>query len=633
MSEVETETTCREDQAWWSRLLFLHLFKSFRMAIQPGKMLLGLAGVVALFLGGWVLDWLTPQSAQVVSQVIVSAEGGRGSVRAVSELEMSAGGNHRGNWTDLRPAMQEQNVRLLTAVLSGEPSLKDYANASAISSGQALRAVRDQYKAALKEAAGIADARYERRQEAIKKDFEGRSYTDAERKEQEARRDTDLAALDEAYRNVQDALLSGGTNPTVLWANVERLVVADPAAKDEARQREEEDARRHREKLVTALQLAHAYRLAALAQPRGIFAAGAEFGFARLEQAAVALVWRQDVPAAREQVRQWCVGWWWLWCRHTIFASLLMLWGLSVWAIMGGAICRIAALQAAREERIGAFRALQFSLQRFASFFAAPLIPLVVTAIIGVCIAVGGLIGAIPWLGEVVAGLLLVLALFGGFVIALVLVGLVGGFNLMYPTIAVEGSDGFDAISRSFSYVIGRPWRMGFYSLLAAVYGGACYLFVRFFVCLMLKAAHLAAGLLMNIDGSGLVPARGKLDALWPAPHLFGAVQPAINWATLHGAEYVGAALVWLWVSLVAALVLGFVVSFFFCANTIIYLLLRKHVDATDLEDVYVEHDLAELTGPDASAQAPAPGAGGLGVSTPAEPGAEPRSPTPPSTT
>ena len=39
----------------------------------------------------------------------------------------------------------------------------------------------------------------------------------------------------------------------------------------------------------------------------------------------------------------------------------------------------------------------------------------------------------------------------------LILLGLTGGFNLMYPTIAVEGSDSFDAISRSFSYVYARP--------------------------------------------------------------------------------------------------------------------------------------------------------------------------------
>ena len=52
-----------------------------------------------------------------------------------------------------------------------------------------------------------------------------------------------------------------------------------------------------------------------------------------------------------------------------------------------------------------------------------------------------------------------------GFVMTITLFGTIGGFNLMYPTIAVEGSDSFDAITRSFSYVYARPWRMLFYTL------------------------------------------------------------------------------------------------------------------------------------------------------------------------
>ena len=61
----------------------------------------------------------------------------------------------------------------------------------------------------------------------------------------------------------------------------------------------------------------------------------------------------------------------------------------------------------------------------------------------------------------------------------LVALGTAGGFNLMYPTIAVEGSDSFDAISRSFSYIYARPWRMIWYTMVAIVYGALTFLFVR----------------------------------------------------------------------------------------------------------------------------------------------------------
>ena len=51
----------------------------------------------------------------------------------------------------------------------------------------------------------------------------------------------------------------------------------------------------------------------------------------------------------------------------------------------------------------------------------------------GLVIAVGGLLGNIPFVGPIVVGVLFFLALVAGFVMTLVLLGTAGGFNLMYP--------------------------------------------------------------------------------------------------------------------------------------------------------------------------------------------------------
>ena len=88
----------------------------------------------------------------------------------------------------------------------------------------------------------------------------------------------------------------------------------------------------------------------------------------------------------------------------------------------------------------------------------------------------------IPFIGPILVGLLFFLALAASLVMTLLVLGTVGGFDLMYPTIAVEGSDSFDAISRSFSYVYARPWRMLWYTAVAVIYGAATYLFVRLFL-------------------------------------------------------------------------------------------------------------------------------------------------------
>jgi len=42
-------------------------------------------------------------------------------------------------------------------------------------------------------------------------------------------------------------------------------------------------------------------------------------------------------------------------------------------------------------------------------------------------------------------------------------------------------------------------------------------------------------------------------------------------------------------------LILAFLISYFYSVNTIIYTLLRKHVDDTDLEDIYLEQEVESL--------------------------------------
>jgi hypothetical protein len=48
----------------------------------------------------------------------------------------------------------------------------------------------------------------------------------------------------------------------------------------------------------------------------------------------------------------------------------------------------------------------------------------------------------------------------------------------------------------------------------------------------------------------------------------------------------------WIWV--VIGLLAAFLVSFFFTSQTVIYFLLRKVVDATDIEEVYMEESEEE---------------------------------------
>jgi len=283
----------------------------------------------------------------------------------------------------------------------------------------------------------------------------------------------------------------------------------------------------------------------------------------------------------------------WAMIHHWFYFTLLFLYFLFVWSIFGGAISRIAAVHAARDEKISIRQALRFSTSKFLSFMSAPIIPLLIILAVGVVVAIGGLLLNLPFFGPIVVGALFFLALAAGFVMTLVLIGTAGGLNLMYPTIAVEGSDSFDAISRSFSYLYARPWRLAFYSAVAIAYGAICYLFVRYFIYLMLTVTHFFAGLLVfySADNAGSL-----WNMLWPSPSSLGRLSYSINFLSLGPGQKVGAVLLAMWVYLVICILGAFAISFYFSSSTLIYFLMRNEVDATELDDVYLEQSEEEFT-------------------------------------
>jgi hypothetical protein len=202
----------------------------------------------------------------------------------------------------------------------------------------------------------------------------------------------------------------------------------------------------------------------------------------------------------------------------------------------------------------------------------------------------------------------------------LVLLGTVGGFNLMYPTIAVEGSDSFDAISRSFSYVFARPWRMAFYTIVAVVYGAITYLFVRLFIFLVLALTHGSVSWWFRNE---LSKPKKFFPVMWPAPQP-DALRYSIDYKSLAWSEQVAATGIAFWVYLLIGLLGAFAISFYFSANTIIYYLMRREVDATELDDVYaedVDDDFATAAGDGGPAGAATTGSGAT-VVTQAEGGA-----------
>jgi hypothetical protein len=188
---------------------------------------------------------------------------------------------------------------------------------------------------------------------------------------------------------------------------------------------------------------------------------------------------------------------------------------------------------------------------------------------------------------------------------------------LLYPTIAVEGSDGFDAMSRGFAYVYARPWRLISYYLLSLIYGVLTFLFVTLAVYLLLLLTHTFLGLGTSMFGYNHAWLSGadKLDALWPAPRFY-RLWPDVNWWALSWTEWCGAGLLHGWLFVLFAAVGGYVLSYYYSSTTIVYFLLRRSVDGQSLSEILPpEEETTAIVpppgdAPDAAVGTPAPDTG-----------------------
>ncbi len=280
------------------------------------------------------------------------------------------------------------------------------------------------------------------------------------------------------------------------------------------------------------------------------------------------------------------------WLNEWLFALIVTVLALAIWAYVGGAVTRIAAVRFAREETIPLKQAMTFSCRKWLSLLASPVIPFVALAFVG---AVLGLLTGfplmIPYVGEILLPLLSGLTLIVGLLMALILVGGSFSVGLQWPTIAAEGSDAFDAISRSVAYISSRPWRYIFYTLFAAVYGCLTFIFVKFVAFLTLWLTHFAVSVFTWGGGD----AADKLARMWARPEWTapwpqtGEQAMLENAEMLHGTEAFGAVVIAIFVWIVLGLVISYLISFAMTSQTIIYFLLRRAVDSTDVEEVYME--------------------------------------------
>lgn len=284
------------------------------------------------------------------------------------------------------------------------------------------------------------------------------------------------------------------------------------------------------------------------------------------------------------------LGLWWLVSHHYIFAALFIAGALVIWSCAGGAICRLAALQFAQDERLTLKQGFEFARRHLWSGFAlAPCIPLALVILAVIVLAAGGFLLRVPVVGDVFGGLAFVLAPIGGFAIAILLVGLAIGGNMFWPAVATEGQDAYDAFARSFNYAFSKPWKTLLYGAIMVAYASICWALVHVFTLYSLRITRSVVRFGAGWWDRGTAEAPiNKVDLLWPAPQASAFYQWP-EWSQLGWFECFSALLIGLTVLLVIAAMWSFLVTFYFSGSTVIYFLLRRDVDHTDIGDVLAD--------------------------------------------
>lgn len=238
---------------------------------------------------------------------------------------------------------------------------------------------------------------------------------------------------------------------------------------------------------------------------------------------------------------------------------------VPVWAVLGGAISRMVAADIAGHLYMTARDGVGFAFVRVLSLAGAIVLPLVGLGVLALVIALVGwvLLGipAVNVFGSLLYGLVLLL----GFLMTFLFAGFVVGHALLIPAVAIEGSDSLDAVQRTYAYVWGRPARAMAYAGFCLLQGAIVFALVRWFV-------------------TGAVELTGDLSTAWFGAEAAQALIDPIG----EGEASLASKIIAGWNNIVLLVLPAFVISFYFSASTITYMLMRRINDEQDMHDIWM---------------------------------------------
>lgn len=281
-----------------------------------------------------------------------------------------------------------------------------------------------------------------------------------------------------------------------------------------------------------------------------------------------------SVPSEGWQSSTLVSGWYWLTepflrlgdsdlsTKQWLGTSLYGLWAIAVWALVGGAICRITAMYLTRGEILGPLQALATVCSVWFSTLGGPLIVFLAVFALAVPLMLLGALLRVELIA-IVAAVLWCFVLAWGFMLLVILLGLMLGWPLMWACLSVERSDAFDGVSRCYAYVYQRPLRFGFYVLVAVALGVLGDVVVQFFASVSVTLSEWTVSWGLGADNAQRLLAVDLETSSTIAQRMI---------------------LYWKWALKLVAV--SFPVACLWPMSVGIYLLLRLQVDATEMEEI-----------------------------------------------
>jgi len=237
-------------------------------------------------------------------------------------------------------------------------------------------------------------------------------------------------------------------------------------------------------------------------------------------------------------------------------------------------ITRIAVIRIGRGEKIGLKEAMADVRKKYISYVMSPVFVLVSCFVLSLPIVLISLLLNFD-IGVLLASVLWIVAIVASVGVAVLLTGFFFGWPLMWPTIsAEEDGDVYEATSRTFAYTFQAPIQYLFYVSISLAIWVPSVMLVQNFTSLAEQVVF--SGMNVAADEGQLIQ-----DYLTGKVSLDGQSQIFIMGANIISGLH--------WFAHLMAD--AFCVGFFFASFSGIYLLLRRFVDHTPLDEVFVIDD------------------------------------------